>query len=115
MTPEEYKKWRPTYSKYEKNYPVELDMNVPFPQISGVGNKTMTQFLATTGLASEAAELMSVTHKAFRNKSSIDMDKAKDEASDVWWYLNMCLDAFGWTLEELSEHNRAKLDERNKT
>ena len=51
--------------------------------------------------------------KQWRKKTPIDLTKAKDEASDVWWYLNMCLDEFNWTLEELSKYNKEKLDARH--
>lgn len=106
MTPEEYRKWRPTYSLYEKNY-------IPGNH-SEIENTKLNQFLAVSGLATEASELQAVIHKAFRKNGPVDLAKAKDEASDVWWYFNKILDDFGWTLEELSDYNRAKLDERNK-
>lgn len=107
MNIQEYRNWRPTYSLYEPNWGVkDYETN----EVSG---KQMNRFLATSGLALEAAELHAVMHKAMRKRAPEDLAKAKDEASDVWWYLNKVLDDFGWTLEELSEYNKEKLDKRN--
>lgn len=100
----EYRDWRPTYSLYEKN----------LTGLDDVNGLQLRQFLALTGLVSEATEAMSVLHKDFRNSRPIRLDKIKDELSDVWWYFNMCLDEFDLTLNELSEYNKNKLDERNK-
>jgi len=108
MTPEEYRAWRPKYSLYEKNYPEGSGFSV-----RGITGEEVLQFLAVSGLATEASELQGVIHKAWRKKAPVDLLRAKDEMSDVWWYLNMCLDVFGWTLEELSDYNKAKLDTRN--
>lgn len=104
MDIQEYRNWRPTYSVYELQYPIE----------AGYGNDQLNCFLGCTGLVSEASELMSVVHKAYRKGTKVDFLKAKDEASDVWWYFNKILDDFGWTLEELSQYNKEKLDSRNK-
>lgn len=105
MNIQEYRNWRPTYSAYEVNWSKN--------EIHTVSGEHMNRFLATTGLVCEASELMSVIHKSARKVSSIDLAKAKDEASDVWWYFNKILDDFGWTLEELSQYNKEKLDARN--
>lgn len=105
MNIQEYKQWRPTYSAYEVNWAKE--------DIHMVSGETMNRFFATTGLVSEASELMSVIHKAGRKVAPIDLAKAKDEASDVLWYFCKILDDFGWTFEELAEYNKEKLDARN--
>lgn len=110
MNIQEYRNWRPTYSLYEKNY-VKGDSKTTWN--TSFDNILINQFLATTGLAAEASELMAVVHKAMRKRVPVDLLKAKDEASDVWWYLNKVLDDFGWTFEELSEYNKNKLDERH--
>ncbi len=105
MNIQEYRKWRHTYSSYDTNYPCE-----EFLEVQG---KDMRKHLALSGLACEAAEALGVLHKDLRNRRAKSYDKIKDELSDVWWYLNMCLDEFNLTLEELSEYNKRKLDERN--
>lgn len=103
MTPEEYRKWRPTYSAYDRNYSSD----------DGYVISDFRKFLALSGLALEASEAQGVAHKDYRNDRPLNLEKIKDELSDVWWYFNMCLDEFDLTLDELSVHNKQKLDKRN--
>jgi NTP pyrophosphatase (non-canonical NTP hydrolase) len=62
------------------------------------------------GLASEAGEVASVVKRHIRdNKPLNDLYK---EIGDCCWYLARLSDELGWSLEDIIEANRAKLEDR---
>jgi len=99
MTPEDYRAWRPKYDKYGREYP---------------DNPEIQRRAALIGLAAEVGELLGLVQKGIRKNIEIDKDKVLDELGDVWWYFNKTLDAFYLSLDQVSDFNKKKLDERNK-
>jgi len=71
---------------------------------------------ASLGLCGEAAEVLELVKKCMYGKrKSFDAEvkeKLKDELSDNFFYLTLDLDALGLTLEDIMEHNKAKLSAR---
>lgn len=109
MTPEEYRKWRPSYAQYLKTYKI----HAPIPAIF-TNSEDMHQRASIIGLAAEAGELLSLVQKSIRKGIPISKEKALDEGGDVFWYFNYFMEAFNLSLGEIMEYNVKKLDERNK-
>src|SRR5688572_3847836 len=87
MKVKEYRKWRPTYSQYDKTFELQPWTNHEESSI--------------IGLSAEAGELLGIVQKAKRKGIDIDRDKVIDELGDVFWYLNYVLDAFDISYDEL--------------
>lgn len=64
------------------------------------------------GLASEAGEVAGLVKKEIRDSPEYDPEKWKGELGDVVWYLTRLCTFFGFTLQELMDHNCAKLQSR---
>jgi NTP pyrophosphatase (non-canonical NTP hydrolase) len=94
----DYREWRPTYSLYEKNY-VKVD--------------SAHEEMSVIGLAAEAGELLGVVQKAGRKQVDVDRTKIIDELGDVLWYMCYVMDAFDISMNELTDFNKNKLEERN--
>lgn len=65
-----------------------------------------------TGLAGEAGEVSELIKKGIFHQQGIDRVKMKKELGDVLWYLSGLAGQFGFTLEEIMEHNIEKLKAR---
>jgi NTP pyrophosphatase (non-canonical NTP hydrolase) len=63
-------------------------------------------------LASEAGEVAGLVAKAIRKDTEIPTDKVKDELSDVIWQVSVLAYELGFTLDEVAQHNIAKLQAR---
>jgi len=72
----------------------------------------------TLGLTNEAGEVSGKIKKIFRDKEGIiseaDRDALKAELGDVLWYLAQVSSELGLSLEEIAEHNIAKLLDRQR-
>lgn len=64
------------------------------------------------GLASEAGEIAGIFEKWIFQDHPIDREEVKKELGDALWYLTYLILGHGWTLEEIMEHNTAKLSKR---
>ncbi len=81
-------------------------------------NKTYTYLrsLAALGLAEEAGEVAGLMKRIIRQRPQ-DLQRAtsehfKEELGDVLWYLAVCCEAQGTTLEDIWQYNIKKLKER---
>jgi len=66
----------------------------------------------TLGLCGEAGEVAEHIKKWFYHGHVNNKDELKKELGDVLWYLAVMADAIGLTLEDVAEHNLAKLANR---
>ena len=70
----------------------------------------------TLGLTNEAGEVAGKVKKIFRDKEGViaeaDRQALKAELGDVLWYLAQVCTELDLTLEEVAEHNIAKLYDR---
>lgn len=67
---------------------------------------------AALGLTGEAGECADIIKKHFFHGHPLDSEHLKKELGDVAWYLAVCADAIGCTLDEVLETNIAKLEAR---
>jgi NTP pyrophosphatase (non-canonical NTP hydrolase) len=70
----------------------------------------------TLGLTNEAGEVAGKIKKVFRDKDGIISDETRDalkaELGDVLWYLAQVATELNLSLDEVAEHNIAKLLDR---
>jgi NTP pyrophosphatase (non-canonical NTP hydrolase) len=70
----------------------------------------------TLGLTNEAGEVSGKIKKVFRDKDGIINDETRDalkaELGDVLWYLSQVATELNLSLDEIAEHNIAKLLDR---
>jgi NTP pyrophosphatase (non-canonical NTP hydrolase) len=99
MDIDDYRAWRPKYSRYLQNYNEE---------------DTVHDETSIIGLAAEAGELLGLVQKAKRNRRPVDREKVVDELGDVLWYMCYVMDAYNIDFKELTTSNKKKLDDRNK-
>ncbi len=70
----------------------------------------------TLGLTNEAGEVAGKIKKIFRDKEGIigesDLEALQGELGDVLWYLAQVSTELGLSLDEIAEHNIAKLLDR---
>ncbi len=70
----------------------------------------------TLGLTNEAGEVSGKIKKIFRDKEGVigesDLDALQGELGDVLWYLAQVSTELGLSLDEIAEHNIAKLLDR---
>ena len=86
-----------------------------------MGGVTLDLHHATTGLCGEAGEALDVTKKMWvynqslmtKNKNGIThAEHLKEEAGDILFYLQMLCNHMGWRMQDLRDHNVAKLTKR---
>ena len=64
------------------------------------------------GLTGEAGECADMVKKAYYQGHDIGREHFAKELGDVLWYIALCADSQGYTLEEIMEMNIAKLTAR---
>ena len=71
----------------------------------------------TLGLAGEAGEVANIVKKIQRDHGGVINDeirtKLKDELGDVLWYISVCADELGISLDEIAAFNVNKLAKRH--
>lgn len=78
-------------------------------------SKKDTFSMCGLGLSGEVGEINDILKKWLFHKSRkpLDTEKLKDEIGDVLWYLSILAFELNLTLEEIMEHNIAKLEQRH--
>ncbi len=66
----------------------------------------------TLGIAGEAGEVANYVKKAIFHEHGIDAEKMKDELGDVLWYVALIAETMSLELNDIAEHNIAKLKAR---
>jgi len=64
------------------------------------------------GIVGEAGEIGDYLKKVLCHGHPMNIEKLTDEAGDLMWYLSTTLTTYDITLEEVIEHNIAKLKAR---
>lgn len=67
---------------------------------------------AMLGLAGETGECCDLVKKGLYQDGREICDKLFDELSDVMWYIAEAAAAMGWSMDDIAEHNIAKLRKR---
>ena len=86
----------------------ELAMRTADPERQSVSRLTN----AALGLAGESGEVADHLKKHIFHGHELDRDKLRRELGDVLWYVCQAADALGLTLDEVAQHNIAKLRSR---
>lgn len=68
-------------------------------------------YYLSLGLAGEVGEICGKVSKLYRDKTYHPKELAK-EAGDSLWFLVMFINALGYDVEDIMEHNYAKLKDR---
>jgi len=66
----------------------------------------------TLGLLTEAGEFGELIKKHLYHGKPLDVERCKDELSDVLWYLTMAAHTLGLSLSDIAWHNCQKLNYR---
>ena len=64
------------------------------------------------GVCTEAGELQDMVKKNLIYGKPLDLTNVMEECFDVMWYVSLCLNAAGFTMEEAMERGIAKLRAR---
>ena len=64
------------------------------------------------GLTGEAGEVSDLVKKGIFHEKGIDINHLKKECGDVMWYVAMICDASGFTLDDVMQTNKEKLENR---
>lgn len=64
------------------------------------------------GLAGEAGELIDLVKKWTFHEKPLDIEHAKKELGDVFWYFALICESFGWSMEDIMALNIEKLQKR---
>jgi len=78
---------------------------VPISDIGGLLNGCL-------GLSGEVGEFNDMIKKWIFHEKPLDVEHAKKECGDIFWYLAMICDSFGWNMDEIMEMNIDKLKAR---
>lgn len=94
---------------------IALESNNWNAVLSRVNNIKILRLLhACAGINTESGELTDILKKHLFYGREIDVTNLKEECGDLIWYINLILDSFGWTWEEVMETNISKLEFRYK-
>lgn len=64
------------------------------------------------GLAGETGEFNDIIKKWIFHEKPLDEEHAKKELGDIFWYLAMICESFGWDMDEIMQMNIEKLEKR---
>lgn len=64
------------------------------------------------GLSGEVGEFNDLVKKWIFHNADFEETHLMKEAGDIFWYLALICDSFGWTMEEIMEMNIEKLEKR---
>ena len=80
---------------------------------AGAGGEGQQRLIVSAlGLAGEAGEFANMVKKMTAHGHPFDPEALKDELGDVLWYLAEAATAVGLNLEDIANHNVAKLLKR---
>lgn len=82
------------------------------PTEGAEGHTAMNKSNYAMGLAGESGELVDLIKKEVHHGHEPQIDKIKGELGDVYHYLAGIATMYGFTLEEIAEHNIDKLEKR---
>ena len=93
------------------DYQTWTDTTAIYPD---AGKKNVHELMyCALGLASEAGEMANYTKKLYRDGDSAELrEKITAELGDVLWYAARTAQAMGVNLQDIMEHNHAKLQSR---
>jgi NTP pyrophosphatase (non-canonical NTP hydrolase) len=64
------------------------------------------------GLAGETGEFNDIVKKWIFHEKPLDEEHAKKECGDIFWYLAMICESFGWDMDKIMQMNVDKLKTR---
>ncbi len=76
------------------------------------GNHGARLLHGAIGICTEAGELQDAIKKNLIYGKPLDGTNIMEECGDILWYVALCLDASGYTMEQAMERNIAKLKAR---
>lgn len=102
MTASEYQEWSKSTARYPRSYNEHWEDTFPF--------------YLCLGLAGETGEVVEI-FKKFARRNDIQLNteekgKVKFELGDLLWYWTQICTELGFTIEEVMEANKQKLEER---
>jgi NTP pyrophosphatase (non-canonical NTP hydrolase) len=108
MTPNEFQK----LCLRTEVTPDFVNMPVMVPQASDHNRKLARLLHGMIGVCTEAGELQDMVKKHLVYGKPLDLTNVMEECFDVMWYVSLCLDAAGFSMEEAMERGIAKLRAR---
>ena len=83
----------------------DVELNDKGEDIGGILNGCL-------GLSGEVGEFNDIIKKWIFHEKPLDEEHAKKECGDIFWYLAMICESFGWELDEIMQMNVDKLKAR---
>jgi NTP pyrophosphatase (non-canonical NTP hydrolase) len=109
MTPNEFQK----LCLRTEVTPAFVNMPAATSQTPGDHDRRVARLLhGMIGVCTEAGELQDMVKKHLVYGKSLDLTNVMEECFDVMWYVSLCLDAAGFSMEEAMERGIAKLRAR---
>jgi NTP pyrophosphatase (non-canonical NTP hydrolase) len=93
-------------------YPQWIRSMVPHCWDQREAMKDWDAMVLCAGLTGEAGEVADYLKKVFGHGHPLDVDRVKNEISDVLWYCAVLADRFGLTLADIAAANVEKLKAR---
>ena len=91
-----------TFDEYQK---------LAYRTVSHKDNVAAMEYHALHGLSGEVGELHSLYQKVYQGHH-FDVEHAKKECGDIFWFLAEYCTAMGWSMSEVAETNINKLKAR---
>ena len=77
-----------------------------------MGSDTLNLVHASLGIGGESGEVVDIIKKHFAYGKELDVNKLKEELSDLMWYVSLALGVVGSSFGEIFEMNIKKLSAR---
>lgn len=97
--------------------PMNLVLGIPYNKFVAVLAKKMPDVKqelihGAVGISGEAGELLDAVKKHWIYNEQLDVENVLEEMGDIRFYMQMIMNMFGWTMQDLENHNRLKLSKR---